>query len=828
MNYWREPGAGRALRSLATTLTRPSMIASLETRFPGALPPARRRPRLWVMGLVALLATGVPAQVGGPAGADELRTALEAFSGEWRGEIRIHALDGYLLKTFPATRTYGWQGDEQVVETRFHDGDAEYLTRARQSIRLGRLHAEVARPGMPPERYNGALADGAIAWTNTERNSRDYRERVAVRGGVRTLEATSAEIMRLKGVSGLVRVVLALESPRPATPPEGATARAAPPLEIDDRALEAARLEAARLLAEREAAAGELAATRAELERVSTAFAQTQRDNETLVRRVETLEGDAAAARTRADDLARAAQATAGVARDDRAALEAVAADTRDRLERALRDGEAALRLAEAARLERDALAGRLAATERAASERASSTEVADLQARLAGLQRSADEARQAEAAARESLERRLATAEAGQATFAQKLAAAERTARERVTEVSNSLAETRADLARREESLAGATRRLEQAVAERAALEARVEALQRSADEGSRNGATARDEARSLAAANTTLLARVAELEARDTTLTELQSRYERAEGGRLEAIARIGELEVRLRERERSDLSDGETAALRERIARLEGELSTAKAETGRERAGRETLAATVAERERLAGTAREDLARLRAELEVAKRRIDEADGRIRQAEGDLVAMAAVRAELRDTLALAEARRLENEKLLARTRELEARPAPRPASTGVFSAAEWSAQVEKLERRVLELESDRNTTRGRTDLLEAQLAEAKQLRDETLARFQDVVAQLNAAREERDRLARGAGAARSIDAVIAGFTIAGASRVGGEERVILDGRPYRAGDVVDPALGLVFARLDAEAIVFRDATGREYRRRP
>ena len=66
-----------------------------------------------------------------------------------------------------------------------------------------------------------------------------------------------------------------------------------------------------------------------------------------------------------------------------------------------------------------------------------------------------------------------------------------------------------------------------------------------------------------------------------------------------------------------------------------------------------------------------------------------------------------------------------------------------------------------------------------------------------------------------------------RTVDTVIAGFEVVGASRTGGEEKVILDGRVYRAGDVVDAELGLVFERIDASNLVFKDGRGREYRRR-
>lgn len=148
--------------------------------------------------------------------------------------------------------------------------------------------------------------------------------------------------------------------------------------------------------------------------------------------------------------------------------------------------------------------------------------------------------------------------------------------------------------------------------------------------------------------------------------------------------------------------------------------------------------------------------------------------------------------------------------------------------------------------------------------------MKEASDLRDGTLSRFQDLVSQLNAIRSERDRLARAnvslesdlraaqsqrtlvksetpppaeeggllsriismgsedsSGSSREVDRTIASYEIIGVTASEAGDKAILNGRVYHGGDVVDVNLGIVFKRIDGDALVFNDDQGREYRRR-
>jgi DNA repair exonuclease SbcCD ATPase subunit len=222
-----------------------------------------------------------------------------------------------------------------------------------------------------------------------------------------------------------------------------------------------------------------------------------------------------------------------------------------------------------------------------------------------------------------------------------------------------------------------------------------------------------------------------------------------------------------------------------------------------------------------------------------------------------------------------------VERAQLMAQVSALEAQVAKAPATAVASAPAESSRavfaqgddlvdRVERLDRRVIELESERNSLRNREEILEAQLKEASDLRDGTLARFQDVVSQLNAIRSERDRLARAnvslesdlraaqsqrtlvksetappaqeggllsriislgsddsSGSSREVDRTIASYEIIGVTASEAGDKAILNGRVYHGGDVVDVNLGIVFKRIDGDALVFIDDQGREYRRR-
>jgi len=273
------------------------------------------------------------------------------------------------------------------------------------------------------------------------------------------------------------------------------------------------------------------------------------------------------------------------------------------------------------------------------------------------------------------------------------------------------------------------------------------------------------------------------------------------------------------------------------------------------------------------------REELQARIAALEASAAQVQRDNERILAANERLTAeRAALETEardLRDRLAAATA--------AADRAATSSTPAPVVAAAGAVAGASESApsfsaamreqlvhEVQQMERRVLELESERNTAREQVALTQRQLEETRRLRDDTLLRFQTVVSELNAMREEKDRLARAnlslqaevrqaqqparatdagaspatAGSApasaaaanapattvdgRTADMIIAGLQVIGVTRGdGGEDKAILDGRVYRNGDLVELQLGIIFVGIDGNSLVFQDRRGREYRRR-
>jgi hypothetical protein len=69
--------------------------------------------------------------------------------------------------------------------------------------------------------------------------------------------------------------------------------------------------------------------------------------------------------------------------------------------------------------------------------------------------------------------------------------------------------------------------------------------------------------------------------------------------------------------------------------------------------------------------------------------------------------------------------------------------------------------------------------------------------------------------------------GSSREVDRTIASYEIIGVTAAEAGDKAILNGRVYHGGDVVDVNLGIVFKRIDGDALVFIDDQGREYRRR-
>ncbi|MND02202.1 hypothetical protein D3C83_214920 [compost metagenome] len=64
-------------------------------------------------------------------------------------------------------------------------------------------------------------------------------------------------------------------------------------------------------------------------------------------------------------------------------------------------------------------------------------------------------------------------------------------------------------------------------------------------------------------------------------------------------------------------------------------------------------------------------------------------------------------------------------------------------------------------------------------------------------------------------------------MHALINGYEVIGITHTATEDKVILNGKLFRNGEVVNAEAGLVFVRIDGDSLVFGDATGREIRRR-
>lgn len=912
-------------------------------------------PRLWAGPAVFLLAV----VFGLGASSDEFEAALDSFTGEWKGEIRVHALDGYLLKTFPAERTYSWEDGNQIAETRFSDGSQDVVFRDVRSVQRGRLHLRVERPGMPEEEFGGELGEGGIIWTNVQRNNRDLKERILMSGETPAIEASSVEVMRVTGVSGLVRVSMHFEStdghvlagtgggaeisllqkriedlenqlaaagsadPTVVSEREAADDRAADlaarvaDLEAEkakivaelvsstaeagrfnervdeltvvireakeaneaanrqigelDRTLletrneiESLRTEALEIIDERDALAAELEAARVD---VALAMQQgsTTRD---LERRLETLEADRDEHMARAADLAEQLSAEKADTEKLRSGADAGSIEV-EQLRRELaasreeiesRDADLSRTRAQLAAVEKERgelAAAAVAIQELTAGRDRAKTESSDLsrklkvvEAELAALRSSAD----SESARAEQLQAQLAAMTAGLETQTNEVARLN----ERLLEAQSANQEA-ATLA-----------------AERDALRSRVKDLEVELADASRSAASTGAEQEALAARLVLLESRAdISSEALDLERRENQRRYELAEGGRLEAIGRMTEVEAELKPlREELALRDRQLAEFKQTLASLEGTsgaLADVRAKV------RELEEAREAERVKNAAE-RDDS---RAQIVALKQNVDE--------------LKSATTELGSLESLAEQRQKDNENLVRRidmlttergqlmarisVLETEIAQAPSPgatspsveASPSVFAQGDdLATRVERLDRRVIELESERNSLRNREEILEAQLKEASDLRDGTLARFQDVVSQLNAIRVERDRLARAnvslesdlraaqsqrtlaksdpateteeggflsriislgsgdpEGSSREIDRVVASYEIIGVTASEAGDKAILNGRVYHGGDVVDVNLGIVFRRIDGDALVFVDDSGREYRRR-
>lgn len=955
----------------------------------------------------------------------DLEDALDAFSGEWEGEVEVRALDGVVLKTFPMKRTYRWDENLQVVETLLTASDDEYGMQSLQSVRLGRLYSLVTRPFSSPDEYVGIVRGGVIDWTNTLRNDRDFSENISIERGVPKLEISSVEALRFSGITGVVRLhaVLrpksgriqlgsvsraevaaltarikeleaALEQARAAASTSEAAARVSPGVaetEVGEltarmRELERDREELRRKLtdadrqfvrfrevvaeSERRAteARRELTKVQSELEaiRVDLAGARAERDEvasiaewrrrldaalaardeavarleeqaariDTLREETETLRTESAEATTLIEQ-AQKQLAAQNAAHTELTGLKAKLAGTQAELENAQANvGELTARIAAFDEAVTTANAGwdsERQTTQQLNSElRDALSRVGELEARVAASTGTIDEQPEQLRAEITQLEKQLEETQLERGDFALKLTAAQAESIRLAGQV-DQLEATASEADARRLDAAGSVTRLEQQNAglrsqvtdlstQLGEINQRFESLRTERDQWARAGEQASIESSQLGAATRELETARAEIQAMRGRLSEVETALNASgentaelERERDALLARVDELEARRvvpaseNERVRQEAD--------QRVAQLEQERQAAVDALGKMQAqlriteqAKSAVDSHVAELEseleqlRAAST---ELARAHAhngELESSVRDLAERLERV-AAERDAALeqtaafaqtrrqVAALQSELEAQQAIAVQRQADNESLVRRNERLvqerdvlatrldAAEKPPEPAAPsvrvqGVGADGTVSQNLlnrsDELDRRVIELESERNALSENSRLLESQLTEARTLRDDTLARFQDVVSQLNAMREERDRLARanvalqsdlraarqparevvqdeapssgeadgnvftrlisaiGAGdVPRTPDTVIASLEVIGITHSETEDKVILNGRLYHNGDTIDSDLGLVFQRIDGDALVFTDQRGREYRRR-
>ncbi|MGH8021250.1 MAG: hypothetical protein ACREIA_23815, partial [Opitutaceae bacterium] len=378
-------------------------------------------------------------------------------------------------------------------------------------------------------------------------------------------------------------------------------------------------------------------------------------------------------------------------------------------------------------------------------------------------------------------------------------------------------------------------------------------------------------------------LVSRVADLEKRpdiDAAALERerkleQARMQRIEGERLEAIGRAAEFEKELAYLKAAASSRDGLLDLENRLERAQKDAGTAAGQASQLRAERDVLATQATRGEGERAELRAEVARLEKSLEASAQLAASAQERAGTFDVIREELDTLRVELENERARSMQRQKDNEVLSVRVAQLQGEvdaAARAPAANvagqrsigGLGTPEELLGRIDRLDRRVLELESERNAARDSAELLAAQLTEAKQLRDGTLARFQDVVSQLNAVRQDRDRLMRanaalqtnasvasgGTPAAQAgntpasggfldrflasingensaaIQSTIDAFEVSDVDAAAGRQKATLDGRVVRAGEAAAPNKGLILDRIEGRFLIFKDAQGSEYRR--
>jgi chromosome segregation ATPase len=367
------------------------------------------------------------------------------------------------------------------------------------------------------------------------------------------------------------------------------------------------------------------------------------------------------------------------------------------------------------------------------------------------------------------------------------------RAAIEKRTEVERELATTRADLALARTESEGA--RAQIAEVERELSESGTRGAALEADLGA-----AREHARALEARVAQEQSRIATLERDNAAL-----RVQLEEGLAARPDDRIGELETRLAETfSRAEARDNENNRLRSRIASLEGEAQRLQQRLDGTTTTVAAAAASVRPEEM--DELREALARSESERRELETRNGDLAARLRDLE---VRLAATSPASRATVASAPPAAPRSTVPAPAVATVPATPAPRSAPLFVPSApaateAAPPAGAERVEFRMPPASGGAGTR------------QAPRRPADPSSFFVASTDAPNAAAAGDPALAQ----------AVRAFSLNGFRRAGADTIVVIGGRVHRMGEVVDAQRGLRFVRIDADALVFADRAGNEYRR--
>ncbi|MEM9881444.1 MAG: hypothetical protein AAF800_00820 [Planctomycetota bacterium] len=116
---------------------------------------------------------------------DENRAILDPWTGEWRGEFVVYAVDGGVLTRLQVRQTYRWDGD--IQRATFHETDPEGNVTTAEAANYqdaeGRLVCTVEKSGGERSLHFGRLSDGYLFWSADRPGTAEtFRERVVGQG----------------------------------------------------------------------------------------------------------------------------------------------------------------------------------------------------------------------------------------------------------------------------------------------------------------------------------------------------------------------------------------------------------------------------------------------------------------------------------------------------------------------------------------------------------------------------------------------------------------------------------------------------------------------